>query len=82
VQPTITSRRYGPALYKDIVDGKEGAVREITAKGRPGLMPGFRYGLQPWEIDATIEYLKTVPRPTRLDPTGTSESLKDEGPKD
>jgi hypothetical protein len=28
-------------------------------------MPGFKYGLKPAEIDAIVEYLKTVPKPAK-----------------
>jgi mono/diheme cytochrome c family protein len=28
-------------------------------------MPGFKLGLQPSEIDAIVEYLKTVPKPAK-----------------
>ena len=62
-QPLYRSRRYGPALYKDIVDGNEDAMREVIMDGARGRMPGFRYGLQPDEVTAIIEYLKTMPKP-------------------
>ena len=62
-QPLYRSRQYGPALYKDIVDGNEDAVRDFIMDGSRGRMPGFKYGLQPSEIIAIIEYLKTVPKP-------------------
>jgi hypothetical protein len=32
-------------------------------EGETGLMPGFRYGLDAGEINAIIEYLKTVDKP-------------------
>jgi mono/diheme cytochrome c family protein len=28
-------------------------------------MPGFKFGLQASEIDAIVEYLKTVPKPPK-----------------
>jgi mono/diheme cytochrome c family protein len=55
---------YGPALYKDLISGSEDAVKEIIRSGSPK-MPGFKYGLQPSEIDAIVEYLKTVPKPPK-----------------
>ena len=55
---------YGPALYKDLINGSEDAIKEIIRSGSPK-MPGFKLGLQPSEIDAIVEYLKTVPKPQK-----------------
>jgi mono/diheme cytochrome c family protein len=55
---------YGPALYKDLINGSEDAVKEIIRSGS-AKMPGFKLGLQPSEIDAIVEYLKTVPKPPK-----------------
>jgi mono/diheme cytochrome c family protein len=53
---------YGINLYKDIVDGNEDMIRDYIRNGS-NRMPGFKYGLEPAEIDAIVEYLKTVPKP-------------------
>jgi mono/diheme cytochrome c family protein len=63
--PTVVSKRYGPALYKEIVEDNEDNIRDVIQEGREGLMPGFKYGLSRTEIDSIIEYLKTVKRPAR-----------------
>lgn len=63
--PTVVSKRYGPALYKEIVEDNEDNIRDIIMEGREGLMPGFKYGLTHTEIDSIVEYLKTVNRPAR-----------------
>src|ERR1700722_9482249 len=63
--PTVVSKRYGPALYKELVEDNEDNIRDIIIEGREGLMPGFKYGLTRAEIDSMIEYLKTVNRPAR-----------------
>lgn len=63
--PTVVSKRYGPALYKEIVQDNEDNIRDAIMDGREGLMPGFKYGLSRAEIDSIIEYLKTVNRPVR-----------------
>jgi mono/diheme cytochrome c family protein len=63
--PTVVSKRYGPALYKEIVEDNEDNIRDTIMDGREGLMPGFKYGLTRAEIDSIIEYLKTVSRPAR-----------------
>jgi mono/diheme cytochrome c family protein len=62
--PTVIAKRYGPALYKEIVEDNEDTIRETIMEGREGLMPGFKYGLARPEIDSIIEYLKTVKRPS------------------
>lgn len=75
---TLTNhKRYGPALYKDLVQQNEDMVRETIEKGRPGLMPGFQYGLKPSEISAIIEYLRTVSRPAKSNSGSTGEDVKD-----
>jgi mono/diheme cytochrome c family protein len=63
--PTVVSKRYGPALYKELVEDNEDNIRDIIIEGREGSMPGFKYGLTRVEIDSIIEYLKTVNRPAR-----------------
>ena len=55
---------YGPALYKELVYAGEVAIKEKIWNGSDK-MPGFKLGLQPSEIDAIVEYLKTVQRPRR-----------------
>jgi mono/diheme cytochrome c family protein len=74
-QATLTNPMYGPSLYRDLVNGKEDVVRDYIAKGS-SKMPGFRYSLKPSEINAIVEYLKTVPKPA---PRGAA---KGEGPVD
>jgi mono/diheme cytochrome c family protein len=62
---------YGPALHKELVNGNEDAIKEMIRSGT-SKMPGFKLGLQPSEIDAIVEYLKTVPKPEkRAAPTNT-----------
>jgi mono/diheme cytochrome c family protein len=55
---------YGPILYKDLVSGSEDAIKEMIRSGS-AKMPGFKLGLQPSEIDAIVEYLKTVAKPAK-----------------
>ena len=75
--PTLTSGIYGPVLYKEIVDGNEDTIKQFIQNGS-NRMPGFKYGLEPSEIDAVIEYLKTVPKPSK----SGSPAGKDQGPVD
>lgn len=69
---------YGTALYKDLVNGSEDAIKEIIRSGS-AKMPGFKLGLQPSEIDAIVEYLKTVPKPPKNTEPATGGSM---GPLD
>ena len=55
---------YGTYLHKDLINGNEDAIKEMIRTGT-SKMPGFKYGLQPAEIDAIVEYLKTVPKPVK-----------------
>jgi mono/diheme cytochrome c family protein len=75
-QPTLTNPMYAPSLYRDIVNGREDAVRDYIGKGS-SKMPGFGYGLKASEINAIVEYLKTVPKPAQRGP-----QTKGEGPVD
>ena len=69
---------YGPYLYKDLVNGSEDAIKEIIRSGSTK-MPGFKFGLQPSEIDAIVEYLKTVPKPAKSTDTSAPGAM---GPLD
>lgn len=66
-KPNMTSGLYGPALSRDNVAAKEEGVRELIRNGTPR-MPGFQYELAAGDIDAIIEYLKTVPAPAAPPP--------------
>jgi len=63
--PMVISRQYGPFLNRETVAGREGSVRSTIMDGETGLMPGFRYGMEPSQVEAIIEYLKTVEKPSR-----------------
>jgi mono/diheme cytochrome c family protein len=67
---------YGITLNKELVDGNEDMIRDYIRNGSRR-MPGFKYGLEPAEIDAIVEYLKTVPKPAPKNP-----QPKVEGPVD
>ena len=63
-------------LCKDLVAGNEEAFHAYIQNGSKR-MPGFKYGLTPAEIDAIVEYLKTVPKPA-----SKNAQPKGEGPVD
>lgn len=69
---------YGPFLYKDLINGSEDAIKEIIRSGSTK-MPGFKSGLQASEIDAIVEYLKTVPKPQKSTEPATGGTM---GPLD
>jgi len=55
------SPMYGISLNKDLVEGNETMIADYIRNGSKK-MPGFKYGLEPSEIDAIVAYLKTVPK--------------------
>ena len=65
LNPSPNAERYGPALWKETVDGREADVRDLIRSGSER-MPGFQYDLKPAEIDAIIQYLATVPEPPTI----------------
>jgi mono/diheme cytochrome c family protein len=70
VRTLVTAvRTYGPPLSKDSLGGQEALLRTQISDGSPN-MPGFRYSLEPPEIDAIVAYLKTLPAPAPASPTG------------
>jgi mono/diheme cytochrome c family protein len=54
---------YGPLLTKKNVEGRVDAARRVIMEGTPR-MPAFKYGLEPFQINLIIEYLKNVERYT------------------
>jgi mono/diheme cytochrome c family protein len=57
-----STETFGPRLTKEIVLAGEGAARRQIRDGGP-LMPGFKYALSTSDIEALIQYLKTVDKP-------------------
>ena len=58
------AKTYGPALNKSTLPDDDEAVRQTILDGNTR-MPGFKYFLQPAQVDAVIAYLRTVPAPAR-----------------
>ena len=54
---------YAPKLAKGLIEGNEKDVRELIMNGSGPRMPGWKYTLQPDQIDNVIEYLKTLEKP-------------------
>jgi len=74
-KPLLTAGYYGPALSRNAQGGDASAMSEVIANGSPH-MPGFKYELAAAQIDAIVQYLKTVPAPaaapTQPAPTGNA----------
>lgn len=60
--PARNARTYGPLLSKATSGGDDAVMRKYILDGTPR-MPGFKYFLQPAEIDAIIAYVRTAPVP-------------------
>jgi mono/diheme cytochrome c family protein len=54
--------RLGPALDRDVISGQEAQMRSFIATGTDH-MPGFKYQYDARQIDAIVDYLKTLPPP-------------------
>ena len=54
------AKTFGPALNKVTIPEEDEAVRQTILEGGTR-MPGFKYFLQPAQVDAIIAYLRTVP---------------------
>jgi mono/diheme cytochrome c family protein len=54
------TRQYGPILSRETLGGDEELMREYIGNGTPR-MPGFRYYFAPDQINAIVQYIKTVP---------------------
>lgn len=55
---------YARKLTRSLVEGNVESVRVVIANGSGPLMPGWKYALRSDQIDALIEYLKTVEGPS------------------
>jgi mono/diheme cytochrome c family protein len=62
------TRQYGPVLSRETLGGDEEAMREYIGTGTPR-MPGFRFNFEPAQINAIVQYIKTVP-PQPAPPAG------------
>ncbi len=58
--PVITAGRYGPALSRDSAGGQADVMHGVIENGTPR-MPGFKYLFTPDQIDAIVQYVKTLP---------------------
>jgi mono/diheme cytochrome c family protein len=54
------TRQYGPVLSRETLGGDEELIREYIGNGTPR-MPGFRFNFEPAQINAIVQYIKTIP---------------------
>src|SRR5215470_19964299 len=54
------TKQYGPALSRETLGGDEEAMRDYIGAGTPR-MPGFRFNFEPAQINAIVQYIKTIP---------------------
>jgi mono/diheme cytochrome c family protein len=54
------TRQYGPVLSRETLGGDEELIREYIGNGTPR-MPGFRFHFEPTQINAIVQYIKTIP---------------------
>ena len=69
VPGTPTGRTIGVRLTKELIAGNEDAICRYIMVGSDR-MPAFRYALNPSQIGAIIEYLKTGMEATVVDQSG------------
>jgi mono/diheme cytochrome c family protein len=69
-KPTLISPLYGPALSKESLEGREDVLRVFIANGT-ARMPGFKTMYTQSQIDAIVQYLKTLPKPPEEAPAKT-----------
>ena len=63
VPASPVANRYARELSKRVVSGNEEAIRKIILDGTANGMPGWKYALEPKQVDALMDYLKTLEQP-------------------
>jgi mono/diheme cytochrome c family protein len=61
-RPQITAGLYGPSLSRDSAGGQADVMRGVITNGTPR-MPAFKYQFSANQIDAIVQYLKTLSPP-------------------
>ena len=70
-KPAITAGLYGPPLSRDSAGGHTDVMRDVITNGTPR-MPGFKYQFTTAQINAIVQYLKTLPPPAATPSGGSS----------
>lgn len=63
LQASMGAKTYGPALNKASGNGNDDIMRTFIMEGTPR-MPAFKHYLKPADVDAIIDYVRTVPAQT------------------
>ena len=60
LQASMNAKTYGPPLNKASANGNSDIMRTFIMEGTPR-MPAFKYHFKSADVDAIIDYVKTVP---------------------
>ena len=60
LQPSMGAKTYGPPLNKASVNGNNDIMRTFILEGTPR-MPAFKHYLKTADVDAIIDFVRTVP---------------------
>lgn len=60
LQPSMGAKTYGPPLNKASANGNNDVMRTFIMEGTPR-MPAFKHHFKSADIDAIIDYVRTVP---------------------
>ena len=63
LQASMGAKTYGPMLNRASGNGNDDIVRTFIMEGTPR-MPAFKHYLKQADVDAIIEYVRTVPTQT------------------
>ncbi|HEY2186259.1 MAG TPA: cytochrome c [Xanthobacteraceae bacterium] len=59
-KPQMTSPLYGPELSQTSAGGSKEVMTEVISNGTPR-MPGFKHHFDPAQIEAIVDYIRTIP---------------------
>jgi len=59
---SLNAKTYGPPLNKASANGSNDIMRTFIMEGTPR-MPGFKHYFKPADVDAIIDYVRTVAAP-------------------
>jgi len=63
LQASLNAKTYGPPLNKTSANGNNDIMRTFIMEGTPR-MPGFKHYFKAADVDAIIDYVRTVPAPS------------------
>jgi mono/diheme cytochrome c family protein len=59
-KPQMTSPLYGPELSQTSAGGSKEVMTDVISNGTPR-MPGFKHHFDPAQIEAIVDYIRTIP---------------------